>query len=306
MTAPLRFWRCVQRPEYFFRPSQIWRRLRRNSFSGSEVWLAWGLPVEVDLFSMAGGDIWNLGIHDRIVPEAICRLLDSGERAFDIGSHAGQNASMMALAAGPLGRVTAFEPADRAWHMLSRSVEKWRAYRLAPIDPIRKGVGSRSGTQVLHETGDPGGFTLQAAPVGVNRFLEGKPGAEIEITALDPYLSGSQTAGLIKIDVEGHELAVLEGASRILAGRRVRDIVFEDFGRQPSPVTLRLESAGYAVFYLYPGWSKPKLVPVGQSGKWLRRAMSEPNFLATADPERARARFRAPGWKSLRMRARLR
>jgi FkbM family methyltransferase len=306
MIGPWRFWRVVERPEYFFRPAQIWKRLRRKSFSVPEVWLAWGLPVEVDLDSMAGGDIWNLGVHDRIVPEAICRLLDPGERAFDIGSHVGQDASMMALAAGPLGSVTAFEPAPRMSDMLRRSIERWRAYRLAPIELVGVGVSARSGTRVLRETNDPGGFTVEDAPVGENRFVDRSPGVEIAVTALDPFLPEGETAALMKIDVEGHELAVLEGAARILAGRRIRDVVFEDFGRQPSPVTRRLQSAGYTVFYLYPGWSRPMLVDIGQSEQWLRRAGSEPNFLATTAPGRAEARFRAAGWKSLRVRARLR
>jgi FkbM family methyltransferase len=303
MTAPLRLWRCIQRPEYFFRPSQIWRRLRRASFSASEVRLAWGLPIEVDFFSQPGSDMWNLGVHDRVVPETICRLLDPGERAFDIGAHSGQNASLMALIAGPLGRVTAFEPADRHCRRLRRSIERWRAYDLAPIELVAKGVSSRSGTGILHDTQDSGGLTLEAAPTPGTQFLAGQPGTEVELTILDGFLPEGETAALIKIDVEGHELAVLEGAGRIIGGRRVRDVLFEDFGRQPSPVTLRLESAGYTVFYVYAGWSRPVLVPLAESKEWRRRAKSEPNFLATTAPERAEARFRERGWKCLRMRA---
>jgi FkbM family methyltransferase len=298
-----RFWRFVQRPEYFLRPSQIWRRLRRSSFSASEFRLAWGLPAEVDLRSSVGIEIRNMGIHDRIVPETICRLLDPGEQGFDLGSHVGQNASMMALAAGPAGRVTAFEPALEAAEVLSRNIGRWSAYRLAPIELVRKGVSSGSGTRLLRETDDRGSRTLEATPAGGQRFLEGEPGAEIELTTLDQYLPEDETAGLIKIDVEGHELAVLEGARRILAERRVRDIIFEDFARQPSPVTQRLEAAGYTVYYLRAGWSKPMLVPVAESDERLWRNRCAPNFLATTDPERAKTRFHARGWRSLRVRA---
>jgi FkbM family methyltransferase len=306
MNAPWRLWRYIQRPEYFFRPSQMWRKLRLGSFSAGEVRLAWGLPIEVDFFSQTGKDMWNLGVHDRAVPEAICRLLDPGERAFDVGSHAGQNASLMALAAGPLGRVTAFEAADRHCLRLRRSIERWRVYDLAPIELVCKGVSSRSGTGMLHETFDSGSLTLEAAPAAGGCFPDGQPGTEIQLTTLDPFLPDGETAGLIKIDVEGHELAVLEGAARILGGRRIRDVLYEDFGDQPSPVALRLQSAGYTVFYVYPGWSRPVLIPLAESEKWRRPAKSEPNFLATTAPERAEARFRDRGWKCLRMRARLR
>jgi FkbM family methyltransferase len=300
---PHRLFQFMQRPEYFFRPSQAWRRLRRDSlFARNEVRLAWGLPVEVYLASHIGHDIWNYGTHDRIVPEAICRLIDPGEQAIDIGANLGQNASMMALAAGRFGRVTAFEPGALAWSILTRNVEKWKDYNLAAIVPVRKGVSSRSGTALLRATEDLGGFTLEDAPPGV--LVQGGPAAEIELTTLDAFLPEGEKAGLMKIDVEGHELAVLQGAGQVLANQRVRDIVFEDFQPQPSPVTRLLRGAGYSVFYLYPGWFSPKLVGVEESGPLLRQAHSEPNFLATANPQRALARFQPAGWKSLRIQAR--
>jgi FkbM family methyltransferase len=306
MIKPQRLFRFIQRPEYFLRPSQIWRRMRRASLSArNEVRLAWGLPVEVHLESHIGEDILNHGIHDRIVPEAICRLLDSGEQAIDVGANVGQNTSMMALAVGQLGRVTAFEPGALAWSILTRNVERWSGYDLAPIDLVRKGVSSRSGTGLLHAANDLGGFTLEDAPPGDGRVLvEGTLGADIELTTLDAFLPEGRKAALMKIDVEGHELAVLEGARQILGEKCIRDIVFEDFQPQPSPVTLLLESAGYTVLYLYSGWRKPWLVTIEECETWERRAHSEPNFLATTDPERAHARFKEAGWKSLRVRAR--
>src|SRR5262249_17416850 len=102
--------RAVQRPEYFFRPGQIWRRVRRHAvLRRGEVRLAWGLPIRIDPSCLIGLDILNLGLYDRIVPEAICRLLDPGEWALDVGANIGQNASIMALVAGPRGHVVAFE-----------------------------------------------------------------------------------------------------------------------------------------------------------------------------------------------------
>jgi hypothetical protein len=50
--------------------------------------------------------------------------------------------------------------------------------------------------------------------------------------------------GVLNIDVEGHERAVLEGAERALAGRRIRDILFEDFDEPPTAVTQLLQGHG--------------------------------------------------------------
>jgi FkbM family methyltransferase len=309
---PFRLWKAIRRPEYFFHPRQIWRRLRRRSLcSRNAVQLAWGLPVELDLKSHVGQDIANIGVYDKVVAEAICRLSDPQELAFDVGANIGQNVSIMALMVGPYGRVVAFEPGPKACELLTRNVESWAGFDLAPITVIRKGLSSRIGDGLLRESFDLGGFSLEdQAPSEVMIPREHSVGIKVELTTLDAFVSEhiEQPAkiGLIKLDVEGHELAVLEGATRVLEQRLARDIVFEDFCPQPSPVTLFLRAAGYVVFALLPTWRKPILLTLEQLSERRRQRRSPPNFLATLDPDRARARFGSPGWKCLRLRARRR
>jgi FkbM family methyltransferase len=298
---PMKPLKAIGRPEYLFNLPQIWRRLRKASlFARNAVQLAWGLPVEVDPNSNVGLDIINIGLHDRVVSEAICRLLDSGEEAFDIGANIGQNASVMALTVGQRGRVVAFEPGPVAWGMLTRNVKNWAPYDLAPITLVRKGLSSRIGEGLLHESLDLGGFSLEESAPGPPRIApEGARGIKIELTTLDSFISHPSEIGLVKIDVEGHELAVLEGAARMLKQKLARDIVFEDFHPQPSPATLRLRAAGYDVFGLFQAWHKPILLPAKLGNP------SVTNFLATRDPKRARTRFEGTGWKCLRLRAQL-
>jgi hypothetical protein len=64
---------------------------------------ACGLPVELDPQSHVGLDIVNIGVYDKVVAEAICRLSDPEEVALDIGANIGQNASIMALMVGSHG-----------------------------------------------------------------------------------------------------------------------------------------------------------------------------------------------------------
>lgn len=297
---PNRPFQAIRRPEYLLNPRQIWRRLQRRSLCArNAIQLAWGLPVEVDPGSHVGLDVINLGLHDRVVTEAICRLLDPGEEAFDIGANIGQNASMMALVLGPRGRVVAFEPGPAAWSMLARNVESWAPYDIASISLVRKGLSSRIGEGLLHESLDLGGFSLEDQAPGPTRIApEGARGIKVELTTLDAFVSHSTEIGLMKIDVEGHELAVLDGAARILEQGLVRDIVFEDFYPQPSPVSVRLQAAGYQVCALSPAWRRPILLPLELSDE------SHTNFLATRDPDRARTRFEDAGWICLRLRAR--
>jgi len=305
---PMQLWEAIRRPEYLLNPRQIWRRLRRRSrCARNAIRLSWGLPIEVHPKSHVGLDIINIGVYDKVVAEAICRLSDPGEAAFDIGANIGQNVSIMALAVSPGGSVFAFEPGPTAWEMLTRNVESWAAYDLAPITIVRKGLSSRIGEGLLRESLDLGGFSLEdQAPSEVMIAPEHNRAIKVELTTLDAFVSEQPAQiGLIKIDVEGHELAVLEGSKRILEQRLVRDIVFEDFCAQPSPVTLFLQAAGYEVLALLPTRRKPILLTLEQLSEWRRQGYDPPNFLATLDPDRARARFDSAGWKCLRLRAKL-
>ena len=125
------------------------------------------------------------------------------------------------------------------------------------------------------------------------------------MTTLDDYASFAGEIGLIKIDVEGHEGAVMEGAAMLLAGRRIRDIIFEDYHPQPSAVTKCLRASGYDVFCIWPGWRKPFLLSLEQRAKLPTAEPHVTTFLATRNPDRSRARFKEAGWKCLSARARL-
>jgi hypothetical protein len=101
--------------------------------------------------------------------------------------------------------------------------------------------------------------------------------------------------------VEGHERAVLEGAACLLAGGRLRDLIFEDLQPHSSPVAGMLEAVGYSVFALGAPWHKPCLMPHREGAG---RRFHTHSYLATLDPGRARERFRCPGWRCLRLQAR--
>jgi FkbM family methyltransferase len=294
----MRFIRATTRPEYLYRPAQLWRRLRRHRFlDRGDVRLAWGLPIQIDMPGIVSTDILNLGIYDRIVPETVCRLLDPGEWAVDVGANVGQNASIMALIAGPQGRVLGFEPHPVLRQILQYNVASWRDYALAPIETVQKALSSQVGVAYLYEdehfASNRGSASLEVPPVAVRKHA-------VELITLDASVPGDVGIGLAKLDVEGHERAVLEGATQLLAGGRLRDLIFEDLQPHSSPVTGMLEAVGYRVFALCAPWHKPCLMSHRDGA---RPRFATHNYLATLDPDRARARFRYPGWRCLRLRA---
>jgi FkbM family methyltransferase len=302
--------KLLQRPEYLLRPGQPWRRVRRNSLLQRDgVRLAWGLPVTVDPASRVGADIRNLGVNDRVVPEVLYRLIDAGELAVDVGANVGQNCSIMALAATPCGRVLAFEPSPDSLRLLTRNVERWRGYELAAIVIEPRGLSCCEGTVPMYPGLDLGGYSLE--PLAAPEIVEGRrapadvgSALAVEVTRLDACLADEASVGVLKIDVEGHEASVLEGARRLLVEGRVRDVVFEDYEPQPSRAVRILESFGYTVFAIVAGPCRPLVLDLHE---WTRRyADRAPNFLGTLLPARARARLARFGWRCLRVKARRR
>src|SRR4051812_615162 len=90
----------LRRPEYVFRPRQVWRRFRRLGTSPQaveKVTLPWGAAVNVRPNENVGSGIYYYGIFDRIVPETIYRLADSNELSMEVGANIGQNCSLMAF-----------------------------------------------------------------------------------------------------------------------------------------------------------------------------------------------------------------
>ncbi len=102
---------------------------------------------------------------------------------------------------------------------------------------------------------------------------------------------------MLKMDVEGHEPAILEGAGRLLGEGRIRDIVFEDYEPQPSRCAAILKGAGFAIFAIVPRWFGLRLVALDEWPRLLDRY--PPNFVATRDPRRLQARLGAFGWRCL-------
>jgi len=288
-------------PEYFFRPRQIlhrFRRVLRPPADFETVVLPWGGPIRVRPAEVIGSNIWSYGIFDMLVTEAICRLLDSSELAVDIGANIGQMTNLMRHRSGKGGKVVAFEPHPELFAELKFNVETL-------AQPIRYASAQLHNLALSNKEGDA--FldlgTAWSTNRGVAKIASSEPNGShqkvpVKIATLDQVL-GEQSVGVCKIDVEGHELLVLRGASSLLGNRCIRDIILEDHDPFPSPVHQCLLGYGFSIFALrFKMWG-PRLVP-GSSQTSFNEIREGKNYLATLDPGRALQRFKASGWRSLR------
>lgn len=291
-------------PAYFFRPRQMVHRFkrafRRKPLDQFEmVTLPWGAKLRVRPTEVIGSNIWCYGIFDLVVCEAICRLLDPSEVAVDIGANIGQMTSLMRCRAGKTGRVVAFEPHPELFSELRRNIEVLQAtHAAAPANLNNLALSDVAGEALLDVGSD---WSINQ---GVSKLISVGASASnrvvrVKTVVLDQMFDDRTAIGVCKMDVEGHELSVLKGATRLLEARRVRDLIFEDFGAYPSPVHQLLLDSGFTIFSLHTRLWKPRLAPA------LQRVSFQPlvdgdNYLATLDPVRAARRFEAPGWRALR------
>ncbi|MFS8035881.1 FkbM family methyltransferase [Xanthobacter sp. AM11] len=171
-------------------------------------------------------------------------LVKAGDTACDIGANRGLFTYWM-LKAGV--KVKAFEPNP---HMV-------RILRLRFAAALRSGALTLSGAALSDGTGEatlhiPKGFSPLATIDGGLAAEAGKPMDEVTVplARLDDQVSGD--IAFIKLDVEGHELKVLEGASRVLSSSHPSILVEAEERHRPGAVaSLRalLEPLGYAGFF---------------------------------------------------------
>ncbi len=135
-------------------------------------------------------------------------LTDPDKNFIDVGANKGWWSYVLSA---KFREVYAFEPNPQAYRFLSR----WRRGNVSTYPVALSDYDGRSRLRIPRKGH---GFSRQSAFLSHSRSsLEELEGIEVDIDCrrLDSY--GFSTIGLIKIDVEGHEAAVLAGAQEILA-----------------------------------------------------------------------------------------
>jgi FkbM family methyltransferase len=217
-----------------------------------------------------------------------------------VGANVGYATSVLARRVGRFGRVLTLEAHPELHRELGVNLASWRnALSGIVLEGYDVALSSGRGTarlEVLEEFARNRGLCSVCNDPGPSS--SGETYLPVASETLDAFLGGRQRVGVAKMDVEGHEEAVLLGARELFAAGRVRDWVFEHHGEYPSPVTRLFETNGYTVFKLRKKFVRPALV--GADRKTQRSAWEPPNYLATQDPGRAASRFGPSGWRCLR------
>ncbi len=223
--------------------------------------------------------VWTVydGVHEWEELQFCLRYLRPGDHFVDVGANVGVFSTLIGTRI-PGVRITAVEPFPPVREDLLANLAL-NDLDVTVVDSALSDAAGEATFEVLDRD-----VLNRLAPGG------GTTGITVPVTTLDELVGGDPPA-LIKIDVEGSELRVMQGARRLLTGAAAPVLLFEHagycehFGITPAEVRAFLTEVGYGI-YLLDGelspWHSDELPPTL-------------NVVACRDVAAVRARLDSPG-----------
>jgi FkbM family methyltransferase len=160
------------------------------------------------------GNIYT-GLHEFSDMAFLLHFLREDDLFVDVGANAGSYAILACSSVGARG--FAFEPVPSTYRRL---VENMRLNHLEKkVKCINKGVGAQKATIAFTSDSDTTNHALANGEQSDNIV-------NVEVISLDAALYG-ETPMLVKIDVEGYETPVLEGAEETLKKNTLHSVIME-------------------------------------------------------------------------------
>ena len=150
--------------------------------------------------------------------EPITYLVHAGDSVIDLGANIGWYSAVLSRLVGERGKVYAVEPIPETFSLLSSVIKK---LRLTNVEFFNCAVSDKDGTAVMelpkHEYG---GTNYYMARIVSGKSAEPRVDrVEVPLRSVDSLFPERLSARVtfVKCDVEGHELAVLKGASEFFS-----------------------------------------------------------------------------------------
>lgn len=167
-------------------------------------------------------DLFFLQYESPALAPVLEAFLETGSTFVDVGANIGVYTAWASRCVGSSGRVISFEPVSTTREYLERVIA---LNALSNVSVVPNALGAGPGIVDLWMFPHASGLTSAVSPTDESSAQR----VAVPMTTLDDELSaagGSPTA-LVKIDVEGYEMAVLRGAVRTLVASDGPAVVFE-------------------------------------------------------------------------------
>jgi FkbM family methyltransferase len=199
----------------------------------------------------------------------------------DVGAHVGQTAVRIADA-NPLAIIYSFEPDPRSYAQLARAV-----HRSDRVHAINAAVGDEDGEATLFVNRFSQTNSLLKTAAGAERFLV-DPGqmtleaqTRVPLVTLDRFCADRsiESVDLLKIDAQGYELRVLDGARELIARGQIPLVYLEVsfvpyYEGQPlfPEVYTYLYERAYRLVWLYESGFRTHFYSVGANALFVHEA----------------------------------
>lgn len=197
------------------------------------------------------GLYYGLG-YEPEVTSLLEKLVQSGDIIFDIGANFGWYSTMFAKKLGAASTVYAFEPVPPTFERLNEHIKLNHLEDV--IIPNRIALSDRVGQAKMHLFKGRSHALASLDPQGESDYEI----FEAPLVTLDVFLEENQLTHInfAKIDVEGNELMVLKGASKLLSGSNapilmveINNDTFSSFNYNAEQIWNCLQTFGYDTFY---------------------------------------------------------
>lgn len=181
------------------------------------------------------------GMYEPCSVAVLHRVLHPGETFIDVGANVGLMSMLASRAVGPDGRVVSLEPSRREFSRLLGHLEH---NSLANVEAHRVALGNRNGTVDLRvAVASHGGMSTVeesfAYPSVREAYAETVPIRRLDDVVADRAI---HAVHVMKIDVEGSEWDVIDGARETLL--RDRPSLIVEIGGASDPARLQRRTAG--------------------------------------------------------------
>ena len=276
--------RQINKPEYFYNPGQIIKRLGFKNKGNTKHGIPMG-PAQKSFYvsesDVIGRSILTMGVYDLIVAESLKRLLEPGSTFVDVGANIGYFSRL----ASDWGCTThSFEPHPKLFERLKDNLPEMKTTRL-----YQKALSSQQGSFDLYIPenweSNAGIASLEPLPNGEKVKVQTERLDDLGITDID----------VLKVDVEGHELEVFKGAEGLLDSKNIGHIIFEEFGGPQAPTLQFLQGKGMVIKALLKTLRGPILLELSELNQLPK--YEPPNFIAGWDESSLTQVFQKRGWQ---------
>ncbi len=209
-----------------------------------------GVRFEVDLADRIQRQMWA-GVYEQHIRRCFDLLLKPADEYLDVGAHIGYHAVAAAHRVGAAGRVTGFEADPVMYKRLTRNLEQFPW-----AQSVHAAVWHSGGTLTFERSSnkdESGWGTLTNV-----RSLGTGERVNVHAISLDDWFrdTGISRWNAMKLDAEGSELAVLEGAKNSIDRYRpflvleINGIMLRQAGSSPADVIEFLSTRDYCVYPL--------------------------------------------------------